>query len=215
MNVYLTNRDCLTPVQGMVSHLQQCDEVDDIIIVDCGSTYPPLLDWYSSIEQRVIRCENLGPYAAWQVMSERSELYAVSDSDLDISTVPRDFLTRLRHGLIRYPQCVKAGLSLAIQDIPEHFPFRDEVISHESQFWNSMIDDEFYSAAIDTTFALYRTKSFPGVDNSIRLAPPYIARHLPWYLSSVAITEEWAYYFRHLEHFTHWSGKYRQLLDSR
>lgn len=182
MWVYLTNRDCLSPVQQMVSRLQHCDEVDEIVIVDCGSTYPDLLDWYAMAPAKIIRCENLGPQGAWQVMQDSEEFYAVSDADLDLTNVPNDFLTKLRNGLIDHPRYIKAGLSLAIDDLPLNSPFREEVIRHESQFWTERLDADWYAAAIDTTFAVYRERAWQWYSPSLRAVPPYTARHLPWYL---------------------------------
>lgn len=215
MWIYLTNRDCLTPVQGMVAHLRKCEEVDEIVIVDCGSTYPQLLEWYRSCPATVIHCENLGPYAPWQVMKDAGNYYAVSDADLDISGVPTDFLTKLRLGLEVRPENIKAGLSLAIDDLPMDFPFREDVIRHESQFWTQGLDADWYSAAIDTTFAVYRERSWQGYFPSLRSAPPYVARHLPWYLSEETLPEEWLWYFQRCENFTHWSSQFRNILASR
>lgn len=213
MWVYLTNRDCLTPVQGMVSHLQKCDGVDEIVIVDCGSTYPDLLDWYATTDARVIRCENLGSQAAWQVMQDNEEYYAVSDADLDISEIPTDFVLHLREGLLRYPRSIKSGLSLAIDDLPPESPLRDDVIKHESQFWKSPLDNQWYSAAIDTTFAVYKRRSWQGIHRAIRSSPPYTARHLPWYLVFPDIPDDWRWYFQNIAPVTHWSGQYKQLIE--
>lgn len=214
MWIYLTNRDCLTPVRGMVKHLQICEEVDEIVIVDCGSTNPELLDWYESCPAKVIRCENLGPYAPWHVMRDSEEYYVVSDADLDISKIPIDFLTKLRLGMEDHPGIIKAGLSLAIDDLPMDFPFRDDVIRHESQFWTQQIDPHWYSAAIDTTFAVYRERSWQGYAPSLRSAPPYMARHIPWYLSEKTLSDEWLWYFQRCENVTHWSSLFRRMLPS-
>lgn len=215
MWVYLTNRDCLTPVQGMVQHLQRCDELDEIVIVDCGSTYPDLLDWYSTCPATVIRCENLGPYAPWQVMKDSGKYYAVSDADLDISSIPTDFLTHLRLGLEEHPENIKAGLSLAIDDLPADFPFRDAVVQHESQFWTQSVDARWYSAAIDTTFAVYKERAWQWYAPSLRSAAPYTAKHLPWYLSEKTLPEEWLWYFQRCENLTHWSSQFRNLLPKK
>lgn len=214
MWVYLTNRDCLSPVKGMVERLRLCDEVDEIVIVDCGSTYPDLLDWYASRPATVLRCHNIGPYAPWQVMQDSGEYYAVSDADLDISSVPTDFLTRLRLGLQEHPENIKAGLSLAIDDLPHDFPFRDPVIHHESQFWTQPLDAHWYSAAVDTTFAVYKQRAWQACVPALRAAPPYVARHLPWYLSEKTMPEEWRWYFQRCEKPTHWSSQFRNLLPN-
>jgi len=196
----------------MVSRLQQCDEVDEIVIVDCGSTYPDLLDWYAMAPAKIVRCENLGSQGAWQVMQDSQDFYAVSDADLDLTNVPNDFLTKLRNGLIDHPRYIKAGLSLAIDDLPLDSPFREEVIGHESQFWTERLDVDWYEAAIDTTFAVYRERAWQWYSPSLRAAPPYTARHLPWYLCESTLPKEWLWYFQRCATDTHWSSRFRNIL---
>ncbi len=147
-------------------------------------------------------------------MQDTGKYYAVSDADLDISNVPTNFITKLRLGLEEHPENIKAGLSLAIDDLPLDFPFRDAVIKHESQFWTQPVDTSWYSAAIDTTFAVYQQRTWSGYSPSLRSTPPYIAKHLPWYLSEQTMSEEWLWYFKRCESDTHWSSQFRNILSS-
>lgn len=197
---YLTNRDCLEPVRGMVDHLQQCADVGEITIVDCGSTYPPLLAWYESCGVTVRRCENLGPRAAWVGRQHVSEFYFVSDSDLDLTGVPLDFLQKLREGLERYPDYIKAGLSLRIDDLPADLPLTARVLDVETPYWSKPLDPDWYDAPIDTTAALYRdAREWMGYGPALRAAPPYCAKHLAWYLRAGAVPPDWQYYFENLK----------------
>jgi hypothetical protein len=79
------------------------------------------------------------------------------------------------------------------------------VIAWERQFWTIPAFGRFYRAPIDTTFALYR----PGLGHGphhLRTAPPYEARHLPWYQNSQALTEEDRYYAEHADaSITNWN----------
>ncbi len=196
---WLTNRDALA-VREMVDRLVTCDDVGPITIVDCDSTYPPLLDWYENrCPVTVIRAENLGNQAPWRYL-DNSTPYLVSDADLNLDGVPRDFVTRLSAALDRYPNCVKAGLSLAIDDLPDDSPVKARVIAHESQFWSSKLDDQHFDAAVDTTLALYRAgRGWSGYAPAIRLAPPYTARHVPWYLTPGQVGDDWLHYFSRLK----------------
>ncbi len=206
INCYLTNRDTLSPVKGMVEKLIQCDDVRRVIILDCGSTYPPLLEWYDSQSQaEVIRHENIGNRVTWDrpnaILGEPGDrFYFASDADLDISQVPNDFLLRLQDGLNRYPKAVKAGLSLRLDDLDPAEPFFDRIHSYEDKYWTKQIDDHFYDADIDTVLAMYRTgEGWGGYGPALRSTAPYVARHLPWYLTTENITDEWIYYFKHLK----------------
>lgn len=196
---YLTNRDCLNPIRGMVEHLKRCDDVGQITIVDCASTYQPLLDWYADLDDvTVIRTTNLGPRAPWSHRHDDAPFYFVSDGDLDISEVPHDFLCRLRQGLIDHPQAIKAGLSLRLDDLPNDLPLTRGVREMESQYWQTRIGD-WYDAPIDTTAALYRGhQGWGGYGPAIRSAPPYMARHLAWYLRPGEIPPDWQHYLDHL-----------------
>lgn len=196
---WLTNRDLLSPVRGMVAHLLECDDVGEITIVDCGSSYPPLIDWYTGeCPVNVILDENHGPRAAWRHIVA-DEFYFESDADLDLTDVPRDFLPQLQEGLCEHPEAIKAGLSLRIDDLPADGPGTPRVRAHESQFWRQRIDAHWFSGDIDTTAALYRPHhGWRGYGPALRAAPPYTARHLAWYLASETLNEEWRYYFEHL-----------------
>ncbi len=187
--IYINNRDRLTTTRRMVERLIQIPEAM-VVIVDNASTYPPLLEWYATeCPCRVnLLGHNAGPRGAWQGMLDHSgfDHYIVTDSDLDIDSVPLDVLDVLLEGFRRYPAfngvpTKKVGLSLRIDDIPDGYQFKQRVVSHESQFWTQKLDEQFYRADIDTTFAMYRVNPPWNGDYgpSLRTVPPYSARHCP------------------------------------
>lgn len=186
-----------------------------VVIVDSGSTYKPLVEWLAKCPYPVFRCyENLGQNAAWKsgvVWDERgTDWYVVSDPDLDVSEVPDDVLTHLMKAFDRYPTVQKAGLSLRVDDLPDHFPQKKEVLEWEAQFWRERLDPEFFHAPVGHTFALYNRKrpcvSWLEPMCSVRAAPPYTARHLPWYMDSANIDEEYMQYMKKAEaKYTHWT----------
>jgi len=196
---WLTNRDTMT-VRTLVDQLILCEDVGPITIVDCDSTYPPLLEWYDTVcPVRVIRAENLGSHAAWSYL-DTSSPYLVSDADLDLARVPRDFVRQLQRGLDRYPDAIKCGLSLSLEALPDASPVKSQVIAHESSFWSVARDPEFYDAAVDTTMALYRAASgWGGYAPALRAAPPYTARHVPWDLVPGQVPPDWEHYFQRLD----------------
>jgi hypothetical protein len=177
----------------------------NLTIVDNASTYEPLLDYLDKSPHRVVRLsQNFGHLALWR--SERfSKIidhgkFILNDSDVaPAANCPVDITGMLDEVLERYPRHTKAGLSLRIDDLPDFYAFKDQVLAWEKPFWETKLPDGHYEAAIDTTFALYR----PGIHcdedrwwRSIRTAPPYSAVHLPWYQNTANITPEDAYYQR-------------------
>lgn len=192
---WLTNRDAMQ-VREMVNQLLLCEGIGPITIVDCESTYQPLTDWYDNeCPVHVIRAANLGNRAPWNFVNIGSP-YIVSDADLDMGKVPRDVLKHLEYALEKYPNAIKAGVSLRIDDLPDGAPLKGKVIDWESKFWTKPLDAVHYDADIDTTFALYRKgEGHGGYGPAVRLAPPYVARHVPWYLTPSTTTEDWRHYF--------------------
>lgn len=210
---WLTNRDALA-VRPLVEQLLLCEDVGPITIVDCDSTFGPLLDWYEqACPVTVIRAPNAGHLVPWQFLST-DRPYLVSDADLDLSRVPRDFVKRLQAGLDRFPKAIKAGLSLEIENLPEESPVKADVIAHEEQFWRRPLDTEFFDASVDTTMALYRAGThWGGYSPAVRSAPPYTARHLPWTLVPGEVSPDWEHYFRRLNpEGLGWGGRLAQQL---
>ncbi len=182
--VYIVNRDRLKTTRMMVEQLQRVPGARPII-VDNASTYPPLLDWYETSPVEILRTgKNLGPRAPWLIghpLMKECE-YVVTDSDLDLSAVPIDALDVLRAGLEQYPDRVKAGLSLETCDLPQYFESTAIVQAWEAKFWTQRLDDGWWAADVDTTFALYRAgERWPGLRPALRADRPYTARHVPWY----------------------------------
>lgn len=208
MRVFLTARDLLS-VCDMAEKLLTMDEVDFITIVDCQSTYRPLLDRYDQLPDgiEILNCSNLGPRAAWAICSELMQEgpYIVSDGDLDISGFPRDTITRMRERLMSQPHLKKVGAALSVGDLP-NTRVAQMAIAHESHFWGRPTAPGFYAADIDTTFAMYREPVWAGYGPSERCGFA-TARHLAWYLEPGKIPGDWQHYLGRVapEAGTHWS----------
>ncbi|HUX57968.1 MAG TPA: hypothetical protein VMV77_13400, partial [Bacteroidales bacterium] len=169
----------------------------DPVFVDNNSDYPPLLEYYKETSYQVVKMDqNYGYKVVWDqgILNKLGITgnYIVTDPDLDLSGIPDDFLKVLEEGLRRYPQYDKCGFSLEINDLP---PTDFCPAGYEKQFWQYPLDNMYFKAAIDTTFALYKVPyhSF----NALRTNRPYIARHLPWYYYDFEdMPEDEQYYFR-------------------
>lgn len=166
------------------------------VFIDNNSDYPPLLDYYQTrCPFAVVRMDqNYGHKVVWSEgllgkLGIKGD-YIVTDPDLDLSAIPGDWLSVLEEGLRRYPKFTKCGFSLEINDLP---PASAAV--WEKQFWQYPIDDMYFNAQIDTTFALCRSPEFTIY--ALRTNRPYIARHIPWYYDHVKdLPEDEQYYYR-------------------
>jgi hypothetical protein len=171
----------------------------DPVFVDNNSDYPPLLEYYSHCPYQVMHMnKNYGYKVVWNretTILQRLGItgnYIVTDPDLDLSGIPDDFLSVLEEGLSRYPQFDKCGFSLEINDLP---PTNFCPAGYEKQFWQRPLDNMYFQAPIDTTFALYKVPfhSF----NALRTNRPYTARHRPWYYFDFEdMPEDEQYYFK-------------------
>lgn len=211
--VFIINHDRLTLPKNMADYLAGCKDVYPII-VDNASTYEPLLEYYKTCPHKVIRLHlNFGNCVMWNTgILDEMDLhgdYIVTDPDLDLSKIPTDFIDVLREGLRRYPDIDKCGFSLEINDLPEN-GLKQQVLEWESGQWHNKIDEMYYRAAIDTTFALYRSRihSF----NCLRTDRPYTAKHVPWYYTNDNIPADEMYYLTHCNETSSYGKKILKLL---
>ena len=190
-------------IEKLVNWLKNRD-VSNVIIVDNNSTYQPLLEYYKMCPYKVIHLkDNFGHTAVWTCGQFDSLLqknyYIVTDCDiLPTERCPSDIVEYLLEIINQYPDITKAGLSLKIDDIPDHYVFKDATLEWESQYYATKLSNNLYKAQIDTTFALYRPNTVLSRTlqwyNAARTAYPYEARHLPWYEDSLNPTEESLFY---------------------
>lgn len=196
----------------------------NVILIDNGSTYPPLLEWYKSCPYKIHFMEkNYGHLVFWKsgLFEQYSErYYVVTDHDLDLTGLPTNYIDILMAGLENNPDVIKSGLSLRIDDLPDN-PFAKEAYDWELKFWQTKQDNlGFYKSSVDTTFALYDTerkfsKLPPESDrffDAVRSPEPYVIRHCLWYetLESIENNPEEKYYFENTH--TYWAGKMKELL---
>lgn len=191
----------------------------EVTMIDCASTYPPLLDWYNTIEKgtdiKLVRLPNLGCRAAWigKVVTHLREPYVASDPDYDLSMIPKDWPEVLMEGLHRYPEHVKFGLSWDESQVPQENPAwtLDEFDKYPQglpRMWQRPLPGGWQDHPTDTSFALYRHSDMSGI-NGIRKDRPYTGVHMPWHITLdpakdpskryVLMDDEIYYYFTHVE----------------
>jgi hypothetical protein len=206
--VFINCRDRLTPLLALLDYLERAG-CEQIYLLDNGSTYPPLLEYYEQSPHTVIRFgENRHRKSLWRdgLLDELGVRgpYVFSDPDtVPIEECPLDAIDYFAEVLDRYPGYKKVGFGLRIDDLPDHFRLKAEVIAWESRFWQRLIAPRLYEAPIDTTFALYRDPEH-APRAAIRTGYPYLVRHTTWYLDSADPPEEHRYYTEHAR-VTSWS----------
>jgi len=152
---------------------------------------------------------NVGPHALWgsgllETLSVTGR-FILSDPDVvPTEDCPDDAIEVLADALDQYPDRVKAGLGLRIDDLPDHYPRKAEVLAWERQYWETELAPELYDANVDTTFALYRPGLPFAYGPSARTGPPYLARHVPWYTDPARIAADEKFYYERAAGVTHW-----------
>lgn len=191
----------------------------NIHILDNGSDYPPLMDWYKEVEKDIdiVRLTNLGPRALWDsgYISKFKSLPWIAYTDSDIELNPKinpSFIQKL----IRVSQIYgvpKVGFALDISDLPDSY-MGDKVREWESQFWKKELDTNIYEADIDTTFSIIQPWR-PFDYKAIRVAGNFTAKHLPWHTDFNNLTEEEKYIMDRINsRFSTWKGYYLQTFNN-
>jgi hypothetical protein len=202
--VIINVRDRLEPLRDLITWLEQQGQ-QNIWLCDNDSTYPPMVEFLRSTPHHVrLNGLNLGHRAPW-LSGLVTELgldshFIVTDPDVVPSQeCPADVLDLFYNTLNQYPAIDKVGFILRLDDLPQHYAHRDDVILWESQFWKNVHPSGFFIAEIDTTFAMYRPGEHHQNNHALRSAPPYTARHMPWYQDSDHPTDEQTYYLEHAD----------------
>lgn len=173
----------------------------NLTVIDNNSTFPPLLEYYSAIlkDVDVIRLDrNLGSHALWhaEILKQKGVdgPFVYTDSDIvPDHACPQDLVSHLLRLLDQHPHILKVGPALRIDDLPDIYTFKKEVVTWESQFWKRPVARGLFMAPIDTTLALYRPGPAFVYEPALRTGWPYLARHEPWYSDSTP-NEERTFY---------------------
>ena len=210
--VFIICRDRVTYTKQLVAWLEKAGQ-EEIYLVDNESTYEPLLDWYKQQPHRVIYLNHNGGHTGvWHsgVIDQWAgpRRFIVTDPDVvPVDECPLDAIDYFDALLNKYEERTKAGFNLKIDDIPDWFRKKQEVIDNEAQYlaWRGP-EPNLLFAPIDTTFALYKEHATADISFSIRTKEPYIARHMPWYVDSNNPGEEDEYYVeRAARNINHWN----------
>lgn len=208
----------LSILKNSLAWMRKLKGKKSFIIVDNDSTYPPLLAFYDQLNEPDVQVVRLG-FNSWKNgvahIGERLlkdyPYYIVTDPDLiPYPDMPMDVLPYLSKLMDDHPRHNHIGLSLEIEDLPDHYPLKEQVVRHESQFWppqaKPVAGGRAFESYIDSTFAMYR----PGSDvkqyhNALRTDRPYRLKHIDWYQSPHTLSEEYQYYLKSCKSFATWA----------
>ena len=182
----------------------------NIHIIDNGSTYEPLLKFYKKVHATIYFLDrNVGHEALWRthIFQRLGKYYHVyTDPDvLPDESTPDDCMFYFKEILDRYPAIKKVGFGLRTDDIPNHYPKKDEVIKWENSLLDNEIEKGLFKSKIDTTFALYRPgAAFQCWEETLRTGTPYLLRHMPWYEDPGNLSVESKYYLENASSASSW-----------
>lgn len=201
--VILINFNRLTTTMRLVDQLLMLG-YDNLYILDMGSTYPPLLEWYDQCKSiTVIYHENRGHKALWTdgILKDyfREDAWvAVSDSDIELAhTTPKGFIEDMVCIAKDFRQD-KVGLALDISNITNQY-LKNIIDPIERVYWQHRLPHityEVYNAPVDTTMCVVQPlKDFSY--RALRLGGIYTCKHTDWYIDWEHLTEEQEYYYEH------------------
>lgn len=184
VTVYVNSFEQLSYLRNTVSWFRR-HGFGRVIVLEQGSTYPPLLEYFKSDEfQKSATLHrlpgNVGPRAALDELPyeyKKRTMHVFTDPDLAMPEPPApDFISRLVSLALSY-QAQKVGVALDISE-PTSFHTREvqfsvhkpmgTVVDWESQFWENEVEPDVYHAQVDTTFHLFNPQVSSSVSNRYR-----------------------------------------------
>lgn len=203
--VILLNFNRLATTEKLVDQLLLLG-YNNLYILDLGSTYSPLLDYYNICKSfTVIPYSNRGHKALWEdgLLREQFKQYpwiVVSDSDIELgSGTPRGFIEDMICTAKDF-RVDKCGLAIEYLDITNLY-LKNIIEPIESRYWQQKlphITNQVYVAPTDTTFCVVRPE-LPFTYRGVRLAGEYTCKHMDWYQDWNKLTEEQQYYIDHAD----------------
>ena len=186
----------------MVEHLLDLNKNQEIIILDNNSTYDPLIKWYKEVEDKIdIRyLKNEGHLAVWStgIYKELGDYFIYTDSDLELNPNMPDSYQIFMYNLMQKYEINKIALGIKINDLPDHYRYKNQVIRNEGRWWLEEVELDIYKADTDTTFSLMRNIG-DNMYKSLRIAKnDFICKHVPFYIDLENLDEEEKYYIENI-----------------
>lgn len=219
--IFIISCDRLEVLKKSIQSYNDCIKTPfEIVIIDFGSTYEPTLEYLKGLEHEKVKVywkekirhkgnlNNISEIVQDYFKDHSASNYVVTDPDIALDNVEGNILNVYTHLLEILPENYIAGPMLRIDDIPDYYPRKKEVINWEMrhnpprlkintiQYENRIV--KYIFAHIDTTFSMNRAgTSWRRYVMAARVMPPYSARHLDWYLNPQCLSGDQEYYMKH------------------
>jgi hypothetical protein len=229
--------------QSIESYQTKIKSPVEIILLDQESTYPGMIDFLKEKESEGIRVEYLKDILPTKrskfpkIVSSvnaicaamKVKYYVLTDPDIMFENIDGDILEFYTYFLEKNPGFEAIGPMLEIDDIPDYYPFKDEVFKQHQPFWDATgklnvigskkvikYNDKsvtYQVSPIDSSFALRHTLLQNEVYTAaaVRTRTPYTAKHLDWYIDPDNMTEDQKYYIETANThagISHWGGSW-------
>lgn len=220
--IFILTCDRLEALKKSIQSYHDCIKTSfEIVIVDFGSTYGPTLEYLKNLEhekikvhrkERIVNKRHFNVHINEVVQdyfkNHLKSNYVVTDPDIALDNVDGDVLDVYAHLLEELPEIIVVGPMLRVDDIPDHYPLKNDALYYERMFNPPNIEVntiqyegkavKYIFAKIDTTFAMNRLGThWRRHRRAARILPPYGARHLDWYLDPKNLTPDQKYYMEH------------------
>ena len=214
--VFILTQDRRSCLDILITRLET-DGMRNLYILDTGSTYPPMVEYLKRVQYPVVPCDmknrRAPKFALWDcdVLQrtknlDRHFLYTDGDVVPDYDC-PSDWAKYLLELLAKYPKQPKAGLGLRLNDLPDCYAYKGDVLKHEAALWQKSVGPHLFDSQLDTTLALYAPGT-PHRYHCLRTGGKYLIRHLPWYYNTANLPEEERYYLDHMHgHASYWARR--------
>ncbi|MET3179678.1 UNVERIFIED_ORG: glycosyltransferase involved in cell wall biosynthesis [Variovorax guangxiensis] len=215
--VFVISFNHLTYLQTSIAYFEKAG-FKNIHVIDNASSYPPLIEYLRASPHKV---HYMGINYKHAVLFDSlkfkeivdSSYFVLTDPDvLPVEECPFDFLYDFFDVLLSHPEKNKIGFSLKLDDLPDHYELKENVLKWEGRFFDKSKNHgslKIYDAPVDTTFALYRPRAewrTSDFFSAFRMGYPYEARHLPWYRDLSRLTDEEIYYRSLDQGSSNWNG---------
>ena len=196
--VFINCRDRVEPLQKLLKWLDN-EGNHSVILIDNNSTNPKLLKIYESKKYEVIRLGiNSGHISLWNNrvigLLQANQRFIYTDPDIIPENSAHGALIQFDNLLNKYPNIKKVGFGLKVDDLPDSYHLKKEVVKWEEKFWEDEIEAGVFRAPIDTTFALYRASTPYLHEPALRTGGKFTAKHEPWYANSSNPSDDLLYY---------------------
>jgi len=225
--IFIISCDRLEALKSSIQSYLDCIKTPfEIVIIDFGTTYEPTLKYLKDLERKKVKVyweekvsykgglNNINGIVQDYFKNHPASNYVVTDPDIALDNVDGDILEVYTHLLEKLPSIIVAGPNLRIDDIPDFYPKKKDVLDWESQHYRGVYTIKYESkniryigARIDTTFAMNRARHpWHRHRFAARVLAPYAARHLDWYLDPKNLTPDQKHYMEHASRrITNWS----------